>query len=411
MAWSPNPFALAERLLDKPLSATDWSTSQAYLREAFNLDPVQVFDWVNDQQPLLEALQELSDSVNAPGMLDEVMQHPIVKRVQALCKLSDEALRRVLPYVVPLADVDFEPPGAGVPGDSHAHRTAGKYHPAGPIITDEVSYLDPKQGALADCYLVSSMISLAWAKQAAWTDRIRNAWHETPDRGLDFAFCKTPATSFPAVKVSAFLPDDAKGKPYTIGRDGDEAWPGMIEKAFVILQSTPQKEPTTADYQSIKNEMDPQVACAMLIASTKHSAGGPTTETPKRSAIVRERCNARGVTTVPTMAWTYPPKSKKTGDLDLAPHFNSTLMGLHRNHAYAVLGTLQGASSAGVPGTYIVLRNPWGTAPQPASFAVGTWRKNDNGREDVKLNSDGVFAVEQSVFDICCMTVGWVVPE
>jgi calpain family cysteine protease len=409
MGRSPNPFALAERILDKPLSAMDWSTAQAYLREAYNVDPVQLFDWVNDQRPLMELVQELSAGVTSPKTLAEVMQLPIVKQLQQLFKLSDEALRRLLPYVVPLADVDFAPPGAGV-GGAHPQGSAGTYHAAGPIITGDVSYLDPKQGSVADCYLVSSMISLAWAAKAAWTQRIRNAWHEAPARGMDIAFFATKATSFPAVKVSEFLPDDANGKTFTIGRDGTEAWPGIVEKAFVVQQSSPAKEPTPANYQSINNDMEPQDACAMLLASVKHKRGEPNSAMPKRSATVQERCDARGVTTVPTMAWTYPPKSK-TGGVDLAPEFKPSLMGLHRDHAYAVLGTMQGTSSAGVAGTYIVLRNPWGTAPQPATFAVGTWGKNDNGREDVMLNNDGVFAVEQSVFDVCCMTVGWVVPE
>jgi hypothetical protein len=107
------------------------------------------------------------------------------------------------------------------------------------------------------------------------------------------------------------------------------------------------------------------------------------------------------------MMWTYPPKSK-SGGVDLAPAFKPSTTGLHRDHAYAVLGTLQRNSGGGASTKYIVLRNPWGTAPQPAVFATGSWSKSDNGREDVVLNSDGVFAVEEATFDICCMSVGWV---
>ncbi|MEP6941431.1 MAG: C2 family cysteine protease [Betaproteobacteria bacterium] len=409
MSWAPNPFALAERILDKPLTSTDWATATEYLRTAFNVEPAQLFEGVNDQPALLEALQELSDAVTSPRKLDEVMQLPIVKRVKELFKLSDEAMMRLLPYVVPLIDVDLAHPGAGVGGGPHPHGPAGRYHPAGPIITGDVSYLDPKQGSVADCYLVSSMISLAWTMQVAWSARITTAWHEAPSRGMDFAFFQNKSKTFPAVSVSEFLPDDANGKVYTIGRDGSEAWPGIIEKAFVIQETAPAKEPKPADYKLINNDMEPQEACAMLVAGTQHSRGAPTSATPRRSGMVSQRCDSRGATTVPTMAWTYPPKSK-TGGLDLAPGFKPALMGVARDHAYAVLGTLEGVSSAGVPGSYIVLRNPWGTAPQPAVFAVGNWSKGVNGREDVVLNSDGVFAIEESVFDICFMTVGWVEP-
>jgi hypothetical protein len=55
--------------------------------------------------------------------------------------------------------------------------------------------------------------ALAWAAQGKWTDRIHQAWHETPNRRMEIAFCKTPTTTFPAVTVTAFLPDDANGKP------------------------------------------------------------------------------------------------------------------------------------------------------------------------------------------------------
>ncbi len=410
MKWAPNPFALAERILDKPLSSTDWGTASAYLGEAFNVDARQLLDEIGDQLPLLYALEDIADVVTSPGKLDELLPLPVVKRAQELFKLSDDALRRLLPYLVPVADAEFGPPGAGV-GAGHPHASGATFHAAGPIITGDVSYLDPKQGSIADCYLVASMISLAWAAQNKWTDRIHGAWHEAPNRGMKIAFCKTKTTSFPAVSVTAFLPDDANGKTYTIGRDGTEAWPGMIEKSFVVQQSPRPQEPTPADYQFIAaNALDPHDACAMLVAGAKHVRGVASADPPKRSSTVRDRCDAHGVTTVPTMAWTFPRKAQ-TGGVDLAPHLKLATTGLQRNHAYAVLGTLQGMSVAGVEGSFVVLRNPWGTAPLPAVYATGTWSKGENGREDVVLNSSGVFAIEQSVFDDCFSNVGWVEPE
>ncbi len=110
------------------------------------------------------------------------------------------------------------------------------------------------------------------------------------------------------------------------------------------------------------------------------------------------------------MAWTFPRKSQ-TGGLDLAPHLKLATTGLQRNHAYAVLGMMQGTSVAGVAGNFVVLRNPWGTAPLPAVYATGTWSKSANDREDVVLNSDGVFAIAESVFDDCFSNVGWLEPE
>lgn len=406
MTWALNPFALAERILDKPLGGSDWSTATEYLREAFNVDPVQLFDTVNGEQPLMDMMRQLEDAVTSPRSIDEVMQLAAVKRVQALLKLSDDAVRRLLPYVVPVSDVGFAAPGAAPGGEPHP-ATAGTYHAAGPIITGDVSFLDPKQGSVADCYLVASMISLAWAAKDKWRSRIQKAWHEAPVRGMDIAFFKTRTTSFPEVAVSAMLPDDANGKTYTIGRDGSEAWPGMIEKAFVRQQTPGPGEPTPADFKAIDNEMEPHEACAMLLAGTRNKKGEPGDPGPSRASKVRDRCNAQGVTESPTMIWTYPPSSK-TGGVDLAPEFKPSTMGLHRDHAYAVLGTMKQIKGGGAPVSYIVLRNPWGTAPQPAVFATGTWSKNDNGREDVLLNSDGVFAVEEATFDVCCMSVGWV---
>jgi hypothetical protein len=125
---------------------------------------------------------------------------------------------------------------------------------------------------------------------------------------------------------------------------------------------------------------------------------------------VHDLCDAHGVTKVPTMAWTFP-REDQTGGFDLAPQLQLATTGLRRNHAYAVLGTLQGTSVAGVAGNFIVLRNPWGTSPLATVYATGTWSKSDNGREDVVLNSDGVFAVAESVFDDCFSNVGWVEPK
>ena len=217
MKWAPNPFALAERILDKPLTSTDWGTASAYLGEAFNVEPRQLLDEIGDQSPMLYALEDVADAVTSPKKLDELLQLPAVKHAQELFKLSDDVVPRILPYLVPVADAEFGPPGAGV-GGGHPHGTGATYHAAGPIINGDVSYLDPKQGSIADCYLVAPMISLAWAAQEKWTDRIHKAWHETPNRRLEIAFCKTPTTLFSAVSVTAFLPDDANGNAYTIGR-------------------------------------------------------------------------------------------------------------------------------------------------------------------------------------------------
>src|SRR5262249_35058651 len=116
---------------------------------------------------------------------------------------------------------------------------------------------------------------------------------------------------------------------------------------------------------------------------------------------IRTRCDGRGVTKKPTMAWTW--------DYTMIHNRGFTWTGtaLRREHAYAVLGVMNRNSL-----DYVVLRDPWGWVNESSVHAAGgpwTPGAGGSGKDVVELgHSRGVFGLQAHVFDKCFQAVGWV---
>jgi len=259
------------------------------------------------------------------------------------------------------------------------------------------------QGAANDCYLISAMIALAWSRPAEWLQRVKaTARRAAGVTKYRYAFYRGRHTREAALAVAPRLPADARGRlAYARAAQGTEAWPAMYEKAFVMRASgCAPDDPQPKDYRAISdNRLRPQIACRMLAGGASHAVGSELLGGEPPTAVVRARCDARGVTAAPTMAWTWDTVESMKG-----LGWKST--GLHANHAYAVLGTVSKNDR-----TYVVLRNPWGRAPYcPGAHATGPWAPGAGpcGAPEVLLNRAGVLALRADWFDTCFAQVGWV---
>ena len=94
-------------------------------------------------------------------------------------------------------------------------------------------YLDPVQGAIEDCYLISAMIALAWAVPQQLAARLTAAGFAPPaDRSFQWPFHDHRGGQRQA-KVSGRLMTRDGGLRYARSRSPQESWPALVEKAYV----------------------------------------------------------------------------------------------------------------------------------------------------------------------------------
>jgi hypothetical protein len=381
--FAPNPYAIAQLLLDtldieqEQVYEAGAEAADEFLRRAFNAK--------GDRTTLAEAVElfrKLAVAVDRPMSTAKVLELAAAKRLAQLFAI--EQIRRVLPYLVPLLDAEFVP---------------GWFEDAGQLMIDEASYLDPIQGAVSNCYLISAMIALAWVKPPSWEAGLRSARFSPPEKSsFEWRFHSDRARERSAVKISGRIPVNAKRKPRYARAASGESWPAMLEKAYVMKRRSAdarEVEPTLADYQAIeKHGSTPPVACQLLAGG---EVGGerldrPSSDvklfSPSRAGLVK----TSGVVRRPVMAWT----KDNIGVYDRKVWEKT---GLWPNHAYAVLGVM--------PSKHIVLRNPHGVATSVRrGYAKGKWEPA--GREPVELNKNGVFAISPGLFFRHFEDMGWV---
>jgi len=399
--WSVNPFALAQILMKEPVFADSLPALQGVLTKIFRVaDLTALFDGTRDSPPALEVFSALARVVRDPETLDAVLRLPQARAVMDL--IGDEgrdALASILPLVVPIADAVL---GEQVP---KRHYRIGHWNPVHAVTVDDASWLDPVQGAIADCYLISAMISVAWTLPVGWVHRLETAKARgSSTNALGFDFYRGPSALAAPTRVPLELPVSDGDQPlYAHSRQASEGWPGLVEKAFVRKVRKLDGEPTTADYAAIGHDKwEPQKAARLLaggIAKFRTAVTG--TAEQGLSAQVRALCDGRNVTRLPVMCWTWP-------NLQHADPVGWTVTGLFHGHAYAVLGTCKAGGRE-----FVVLRNPWGGHVfANDGYAAGPWNPGPgpHGTPEVALNSNGVFGIKREWFDAAMFRVGWLEP-
>ncbi|MGZ9057695.1 MAG: C2 family cysteine protease [Burkholderiaceae bacterium] len=307
-----------------------------------------------------------------------------------------EQIKRVLPYLVPLLDAEFAPFQDAQNQTGQSGRTW--FGDAGQLMIEDASYLDPIQGAISNCYLISAMIALAWVKPPSWESGLSSSRFNPPDEAaFEWRFHSERGRERSAVKISGRIPINAKRKPRYARSASGESWPALLEKAYVMkMRSADAKEaePTLADYQAIeKKGSTPPRACQVLAGGLTSGeilddASDAKLFSPNRRGLIKDS----GIVRRPVMAWT-------KDDIGVKDRKVWEKTGLWPNHAYAVLGVM--------PSKHIVLRNPHGVATTARrGYATGKWQPA--GRDPVELNKNGVFAISPPLFFKHFEDMGWV---
>jgi hypothetical protein len=399
--FSPNPYAVAERLLGKNVDVGDWAAQAQSLENAFNTKRTLLFDPDGNNPSRFALFQSIASQVGKAANFDALWQLPLVQQAREI--YGDEPMRRVLPLLVPIADAAFKAPGTEFAGGTFV----GEYRPVDQFIVNGTSFLDPVQGGIADCYLISSLISLAWVQQASWRALIDGA--TVAGAGVSrfrFSFFENSTARLPAFQAPGDVPFDNQNRPcFARSEDPHEGWVSIVEKAYVMQRSgSLNTDPTPADYLMVgKNGVLPDEACQMLVGGTAKRERNLELETLTPWHSFPDRCD-RGIAQVPTMAWTWLEPSHLRN-----LSFGQT--GLIPNHAYAVLGT---ATFDGK--SFMMLRNPHGVSAtgeaQPPEYPQGTWAPGagDSAAPVVRLNELGVFGLPMDWFNICFDALGWVAP-
>jgi Calpain family cysteine protease len=252
------------------------------------------------------------------------------------------------------------------------------YAVPGTFIVDVPTVTAPVQGALADCWLISAMASVAWCHSDAIAERtLKDGTGVVSGGGADYEFTFYASADWAAAKNVRVRDDvpQSSGGSYIYGRSSvaGETWPANLEKAFIGMRgATGIGEPSSSNYDEL-NYGDPAWAVASLVGRA------PWYHAPNASdawSTINTRCT-NGRATQPMTAWTYG-----TGSATVS--YDGS--GIVANHAYSILGT---ESSGGHE--YVILRNPWGYHEGTLNVLPGTW-------QGLTLPGDGVFALQLETF-------------
>lgn len=389
--WAPNPYAIAQLLVgesNEQLLKADGATVDDFLRKALlrtNADTVS---------GVFRQFQVLAEQSDRPEPMAEKFKQPLIGVMVRL--YGQERVQRLLYYLLPITDAVFERLTAPDLASGNVTMAVDAwYEDADRLVLTDTSYRDPVQGSIADCYLIASMIALAWIKSDVFSARLQGAGFNPPtERSFAWQFHNDRGADIGGSAVSARIPVTGNLPRYARSATQGEYWPSLIEKAFVRqLRPAPPGagEPTPADYQSIDRGVTPQRACQMLVGG---EVKGAFLQLQSVQEIFfspgRELAAASGIVSRPVVAWTQPNEDPQFWDQT----------GLWPNHAYALLGFM----SSG----HVVLRNPHGVATglRPGWSDEEQWAPD--GRAAVTLNQEGVFALSQQVFLEHFKSVGWV---
>ncbi len=374
MKWAPNPYVLAERLSGKLLQAEQ--AARADFLDAFLHEGLLSKGKKKTITEALAVFQQIAALFERPVSFGQALAtaRPIYT---AAGYRTDE----VIPALLDLLPIVGAPPE----DDSFAD--------AEELIVQKAMYLDPVQGAIEDCYLISAMIALAWAVPQLLTARLTAAGFAPPaDRSFQWRFHDHRGAERQA-KVSGRLMTRGGGLRYARSRSLQESWPALIEKAYVMNVRAPgdADEPSAIDYKAIDRGSTPGRACQSLVGGRVR---GEILDSLRGAGIFLQGGRLKtpdGAMSKPVMAWTKENigvKEKKVWEKT----------GLWPNHAYAVLGVMDSG--------HVVLRNPHGRSTETRrGYADGPWQIHG---QSVKLNVDGVFALSRDLFYAHFNDISWI---
>ena len=252
----------------------------------------------------------------------------------------------------------------------------------GEFFFEAAEFFDPVQGAVGDCYLISALASIAWARPYVIANRTR----ATGTGQQDFVDMVEihDAGKTKQIEVTEKLPLNAPGNTYIYCRSSEtgEIWPAIYEKAYAKWRLNDTSD--TPNISAIAGG-DPVAALAQLTGLTPYYFGCTSMTADAIWQKVRENSISRK-TFNPMVAWTYctPPAGINYTDAHIAGC-----------HAYSILGWIQDNGKE-----YIVLRNPWGFFEASLNVDSGSYVAYDGSfwRNINLMANDGTFALEAPTF-------------
>jgi hypothetical protein len=386
--WAPNPYAIAQLMSPssdfESLFKADGKDADAFIKKVLtsrrDLTVASVFKQFNS----------MVDKIDEPVALDDALG---IAEKEAL-PFTAEQLRAALPYVLPISDRGFE--ALGIRNIPFFEANAGD------LMIDDATCPDPVQGAVGNCYLVASMIALAWTHPSLLKSRL-NASGFVPNVQPSFTwtFHNDEGDAQDPITVTSRIPMAGQIPRYARSLSQLESWPSLLEKAYVAkVRNLPNsKDPAPLDYQLTARKTSPPQACQALFGGRivgEVLASDLVQQTLFKPAPARQPASERhlgpGVVKHPVTAWTMDD----IGQLDPEVWEHT---GLWPAHAYAVLGTM--------PSGHIVLRNPYGipTSVHEGYSTEEIWEPPD--REPIELNRNGVFAITEQLFFKNFRSIGW----
>lgn len=248
---------------------------------------------------------------------------------------------------------------------------------------------DPVQGAVANCYFIAALSSVAWTHPYVIAHRTRATGVNQQAFVNKIKFFSKGGgkdNSTQEIEVSeALLANASGGLRYARSSEMAEIWCSVYEKAFAkwITGNRTDKPDITA------------TAFGNCVKATAQLIDGDTRYFSTANASADEiyssvRANSMSMKTVnPMVAWTY---SSGTNSPDKVVYGDANLVA---NHCYSIFGWAYRNGRK-----YIVLRNPWGQTEASVNVLTGTWMAYDNSfwRPVALANPDGIFALEVSTF-------------
>ena len=390
LKWLPNPYAIAQLLANAP-DITSIIRSGGKAADAFLLDTLVKGRRQKTMTSALVVFRQVAELFDRPVTLSQAIDKS--KEIWAREGYTVDEFARVLPSIAPIADT--------VSSDSFADSDD--------LIEDSVSYLDPVQGTVGDCYLISAMIALAWAKKGLLTARLNAAGFAPPGKpSFEWKFHDDTGASNGHIDVSGRIRMSGNTPLYARSSSPVEDWPSLVEKAYVVKvcgANVAQPEPSEANYKSIdaKNEGSlPERACQALLGGTMDGELLDTVDGHQIFLQGGRLQTASGTMSKPVMASTKVEEDMEAVNPNDPDLWKTT--GLFARHAYAVLGVMLSNNTV----KHVVLRNPHGadTDPDRDGYHNGPWHPAN--RPTVPLNQNGVFAIPRKMFYDYFKDIGWV---
>jgi len=303
-------------------------------------------------------------------------------------RLSDPLRKARLARVLPrdLLDLVVYRPKRVVSDGFNPPNTA--WTDNGDFFEETTEFFDPIQGAVANCYLIAAMASVAWARpylishltratgqaQQQFTDMIR--FYDIDHGNAEYDVEVTEAT----------IVSSASGAPvYCRSSEPGEIWPAVYEKAFAKW-----KTGIAGDRPDITATAwgDCVRASAELTGLARHYYDTASRTADELWNIVRAN-SLSGKTFNPLTAATY---GSGAASPDKVVYADANLVA---SHCYSVLGWDYRNGQK-----YIVLRNPWGSTEATQNVLAGTVFFYDVSwwRPIALANPDGVFALRADTF-------------